>query len=369
MPEALEQHSVTSPAEQLEEQETRSAAMTPEEYISLGRTLAAQGDREGALAAFRAATCSAKQPVAAAVTKAAARREARAARRREQAEEARREAAAAQERWEKAEAMRIAAFDNAIERGGLAAACALELSGEESTDEMPVTWAAARPPSPIAAINASKKATKKKKVVPVPRETRKQRRRAQQHNLLHGTKVATGDLAMSPEQWIQERQRLETEGLLMPVTHTAELEAVTHLLQSTLHRTPCVTRVFRVQNRGVYSRFHSTGADAYTDADRAELMFHGCRTLRNEVHIVRNGFQASEARSCRGGAVLPGTWFAAGAAYSDQGYAFVDKDGDRHLFICGVCKQEPKAVLLENSVMTVVKQDYAYPHYLVHYHR
>eukprot|EP00662_Eupelagonemidae_sp_cell21_P034340 gene34340-3630_t len=160
---------------------------------------------------------------------------------------------------------------------------------------------------------------------------------------------------------VADRRQLEDDGVLVKVEREVERAAVARLLAASLAREPQVSAVYRVQNKGTYSRFG--GAEGYTATDLTELLFHGCRTLANEVSIVREGFSVACARSGRGGGVIPGTWFAYGAAYSDAGYAAVGADGEKHLFVCQVRGQR----LLDNPTMTVVPEDRAYPHYLVHY--
>jgi len=59
-----------------------------------------------------------------------------------------------------------------------------------------------------------------------------------------------------------------------------------------------------------------------------------------------------------------GTWFAYGAAYSDNGFVYIDQSGVRHLFVCVVSY---KHTVYDNNLMRVVGQDCAYPLWLLAY--
>lgn len=97
-----------------------------------------------------------------------------------------------------------------------------------------------------------------------------------------------------------------------------------------------------------------------TDGDHT-VMFHGCRSEVNERNIVTNGFRVS---SCLSGGRNFGTWFAYKADYSNIGYAFDDRKGWRHIFICVVSYYH---TVLDNGTMRVVGQGCAYPQWLLRY--
>lgn len=97
-----------------------------------------------------------------------------------------------------------------------------------------------------------------------------------------------------------------------------------------------------------------------TDGDHT-VMFHGCRSEENERKIVANGFRVS---SCLSGGRNFGTWFAYKADYSNIGYAFDDRKGWRHIFICVVSYYH---TVLDNNTIRVVGQGCAYPQWLLRY--
>jgi hypothetical protein len=112
--------------------------------------------------------------------------------------------------------------------------------------------------------------------------------------------------------------------------------------------------VARVDNPGVRSRFRAGCA--------ARIMFHGCRSQENEDKILQNGFQVSH---CVSGGRNYGTWFAYNASYSDGGFAHVDSDGVKHLFLNIV--SDARVVQESAGSHRVVAQDCAYPVWLVRY--
>jgi hypothetical protein len=91
-------------------------------------------------------------------------------------------------------------------------------------------------------------------------------------------------------------------------------------------------------------------------------MFHGCRSQENEDKILDHGFQVSQ---CVSGGANYGTWFAYNASYSDGGYAHVDSDGMKHLFLNIV--SDAQVALECADICRVVGQDCAYPVWLVRY--
>lgn len=115
-----------------------------------------------------------------------------------------------------------------------------------------------------------------------------------------------------------------------------------------------IISVARLENPQVYRRYWGV-------TGRQTIMFHGCRSDQNEANILQNGFQVTR---CVSGGANYGTWFAYDAAYSDGGFVYVDKNGERHIFLCVVSQDEP---VMENTTMRVVRQDGAYPMWLVVY--
>lgn len=117
-----------------------------------------------------------------------------------------------------------------------------------------------------------------------------------------------------------------------------------------------VVRLSRLQNSTVYERFYGEQRTS-----SATIMFHGCRFKCNERGIISHGFQVSR---CESGGRCFGTWFAFAAEYSDAGYAVVDHNGVRHMFICVVSDTR---VILDTPFVRVVGQDCAYPFWLISY--
>lgn len=145
--------------------------------------------------------------------------------------------------------------------------------------------------------------------------------------------------------------RGRTHGRVMP--YSEEYEAVIEYFRATVGRyaTFEVQELIRLQNRYLYDS--GPGPDT--------IMFHGCKTLANESSIIAHGFQV---KCCKSGGQQFGTWFAYGAEYSNNGYAYVDPQGIRHLFVCVVSS---KHVVLDNPCMRVVGQGCAYPAWLLKY--
>eukprot|EP00930_Biecheleria_cincta_P019005 TRINITY_DN14630_c0_g1_i1.p1 TRINITY_DN14630_c0_g1~~TRINITY_DN14630_c0_g1_i1.p1 ORF type:complete len:509 (-),score=71.33 TRINITY_DN14630_c0_g1_i1:272-1798(-) len=136
-----------------------------------------------------------------------------------------------------------------------------------------------------------------------------------------------------------------------------EYQAVTDYFNATVFAHGAgiqVQELVRLQNPHVYQHFRAGG-------ELDTIMFHGCKSQFNEDSIIANGFQV---KRCVSGGPEFGTWFAYGAAYSNNGYVFVDAEGVRHLFVCVV---SPQHVVLDNSTMRVVGQGCAYPLWLLKY--
>lgn len=136
-----------------------------------------------------------------------------------------------------------------------------------------------------------------------------------------------------------------------------EHQAVAEYFASTLLAcTPVRVRsVTRLHNAEVYRRYSRTVASGET------LMFHGCKTARNEEGIIRRGFDVS---CCKSGGARYGTWLAYSATYSNAGYVRVDTSGLRHIFVCVVSYHQ---VVRDDATMRVVGQDCAYPIWLLKY--
>merc|ERR1711920_238141 len=133
-----------------------------------------------------------------------------------------------------------------------------------------------------------------------------------------------------------------------------EYQAVTKYFKATVGCNTNVQELTRLQNPGVYY-------NCYVSQGFNTIMFHGCRSQANENSIIEHGFQV---KCCTSGGTGFGTWFAYGAQYSNRGYAFVDPDGIRHLFVSVVSS---KHVVLDNATMRVVGQGCAYPLWLLKY--
>jgi len=145
----------------------------------------------------------------------------------------------------------------------------------------------------------------------------------------------------------------------LPVAASLEYRAVTGYFLKTLASQAEVLGLSRVQNPTVWQRFQ----DNVKDFKNQTIMFHGCRCQANEDSICNNGFQVS---CCRSGGAGYGTWFAHRAAYSNGGYVFVNDKGVRHIFVCLV-SDVPEDRVLDNPTMRVVRQDCAYPLWLLTY--
>ncbi|CAE7264270.1 unnamed protein product, partial [Symbiodinium pilosum] len=136
---------------------------------------------------------------------------------------------------------------------------------------------------------------------------------------------------------------------------SSEFEAVTKYFKSTLGANSCeVEQLERIDNNKVQCRLFR-GSSEHT------LMFHGCRTPANETKILQDGFQV---QSCQSGGMNYGTWFAYNAKYSNLGYAFTDREGFKHMFICVVSYYY---TVMDNLEMRVVGQGCAYPQWLIKY--
>mmetsp|Transcript_22489 Transcript_22489/g.46647 ORF Transcript_22489/g.46647 Transcript_22489/m.46647 type:complete len:440 (+) Transcript_22489:40-1359(+) len=145
-------------------------------------------------------------------------------------------------------------------------------------------------------------------------------------------------------------------GLSVPVeVGSDEFHAVTGYFRGTLGWLPNILSLDRVQNEEVYSHFKGRGEPSLT------IMFHGCRSSKNEASILQQGFQTSK---CVSGGTNYGIWCAYAASYSDSGFVYLEPSGVRHLFICVVSRT---AVKRDNETMRVVGQDCAYPLWLVTY--
>jgi len=135
-------------------------------------------------------------------------------------------------------------------------------------------------------------------------------------------------------------------------------------MQEIISQCYTISAIQRVENKGAFLRYK---AQRDSDGPSAEetLMIHGCRSESNENSIAQQGFIASGS----------GTWFAYFAPYSDGGYAFSDRHGDKHLFIAVVLKAhaaleegtKPKPENIRQRHCRVVKQDRAYPQWIVRY--
>merc|ERR1711988_206124 len=146
-------------------------------------------------------------------------------------------------------------------------------------------------------------------------------------------------------------------GMKVVSSSSEEYQAVTSYFNATVGLQAAglqVREMVRIQNDQVYKQFRAGG-------ESDTIMFHGCRSQSNEDSIITNGFQVKQ---CMSGGRGFGTWFAYGAAYSNNGYVFVDGGGVRHLFVCVV---SPEHVVLDNATMRVVGQGCAYPLWLLKY--
>jgi len=153
-------------------------------------------------------------------------------------------------------------------------------------------------------------------------------------------------------------------GLIEVGRDSAEYLMVTSWLTTSLGRSPQLGAVRRVQNAACFLRYRRCASGN----GEPTLMFHGCSRgprgtpQANEDSIVQQGFLVDLCKS--GGGSVVGTWFAYAASYSDNGYAFTDAAGWKHLFVCMVSKHD---VRKDDATMRVVGQDAAYPQWVVEY--
>ena len=138
---------------------------------------------------------------------------------------------------------------------------------------------------------------------------------------------------------------------------SAEYNSVVQPFLATLHAAspPPIRRLERIQNPEVYAKFVAshTGSEGW--------FYHGCRQgMDAEISIIRGGFNVNR---CVSGGANFGTWFAYNSQYSCGGYAFTDETRGMHLFVCRVATENP--AMHTPGTMIVVRQDMAYPSYLV----
>jgi len=137
-----------------------------------------------------------------------------------------------------------------------------------------------------------------------------------------------------------------------------EYAAVTSYFIATMMCAPSfdlkVVSLERLQNRSVYARYAEGGVGNET------VMFHGCRTIKNEKGIIQDGFQVCK---CFAGGTNYGTWFAYNAHYSNGGYVHC-WGGVRYIFVCVV---SDRYVVHVDRAARVVAQDCAYPLWLLGY--
>lgn len=126
-----------------------------------------------------------------------------------------------------------------------------------------------------------------------------------------------------------------------------------------------VKAVQRIENQQVYQRYWEQGVGDGLHKTES-VMFHGCKNEANQNSIIANGFQTKCGKSPISGAnAKDGSWFAHISSYSDGSYVYVDRStGWRHIFVCMVLGFQP---LKDNATMKVVRQDRAYPQWLLTY--
>lgn len=155
-----------------------------------------------------------------------------------------------------------------------------------------------------------------------------------------------------PRCW--EGMQNEDSEHLVTVCDDTEYREVTLYFNQQLGPHPAqIGALFRVQNNDMYKQYKRDASET--------VMFHGCKVQANEDAIVQQGFRVDK---CRSGGRDFGSWFAVKSSYSDGGFAFVDSNGWRHMFICLVSRFQVKK---ESATMRVVGQGGAYPQWLVHY--
>jgi len=162
-----------------------------------------------------------------------------------------------------------------------------------------------------------------------------------------------------PSTWVRtscSKEAPTASNVLVPVKRGSdEYTSVTEYFRQTLRTSGSVEvgTLSRIQNAAVYGRFLRGGDET--------IMFHGCRSIANEDSILADGFKIA---CCTSRGIDFGTWLAYGAHYSNSGFAFDDRQGWRHLFVCVASYHH---TVLDNATMRVVGQDCAYPQWLLTY--